>query len=35
MMSLSLDDMLVYTELVIDTVPVAAKKLYETLEDFT
>ncbi|EHK48872.1 hypothetical protein TRIATDRAFT_156068, partial [Trichoderma atroviride IMI 206040] len=34
MMSLSLDDTIVYTELVIDTVPVAAKELYETLEDF-
>ncbi|KAL7932216.1 hypothetical protein V8C35DRAFT_307712 [Trichoderma chlorosporum] len=34
MMSLSLDDTLIYTELVIDTVPVAAKELYETLEDF-
>ncbi|PNP52162.1 hypothetical protein THARTR1_07371 [Trichoderma harzianum] len=35
MMSSSLDDALVYTELVIDTVPMAAKKLYETLEDLS
>lgn len=34
MISLSLDDTIVYTELIIDTVPVAAKELYETLEDF-
>jgi hypothetical protein len=34
MMSLSLHDTIAYIELVLDTVPVAAKELYETLEDF-
>lgn len=33
MMSLRLDDTIVYTELVIDTVPAAAKALYRALED--